>query len=469
MTARIISAFLALVLIISCPIQAYACDERQTNRYVTEILFGKSKKDINTDDNLKMLLYSLYLCSEQTNNQGENKLTYLKKNKVNNIPNLKNINVNDEILISCFHQEWNKVNKANKKIQNTRKRILSNTVNEVFDIGWFSKNKKKAESFSELLYYLHIMCDYISDNPDDMNITVKGKRISEYRGKPYEEINGNIPTFTNSEKKTKNISKFSSFDDLGRAGAAFMKLSISNLTSDNSTLNFEPSGWKQLSVPNKILSLSTNQLYNRCHLIARSLCGNNTRYNLITGTRYLNEAMEENENKVKEYIEKTNNHVLYRATPVYKGDNLVASGVQLEGWSVEDSGKGICFNVYYYNVQPGITINYLNGESEISDTIYNNNNVIPFYLDNPTTDVPDLMFEIERCLKNILSNSSSTTNYSSMFNKINSIRTKIRTIESKNEWVDYMELKKCEYEYLEVLVKYLPGLLKKEDFFKNVF
>ena len=126
-----------------------------------------------------------------------------------------------------------------------------------------------------------------------------------------------------------------------------------------------PSGWHTVKYPDLI---EDNYLYNRSHLIAYSLAGENANpLNLITGTRFLNqETMQIFELKVLDYVRDTGNHVLYRVTPVFEGDNLLASGVQMEAWSVEDEGKGICFNVYCYNVQPGIKIDYATGDSEVA-------------------------------------------------------------------------------------------------------
>lgn len=130
--------------------------------------------------------------------------------------------------------------------------------------------------------------------------------------------------------------------------------------------SIKPTGWHTVKYDN----ISGKYLYNRCHLIGYQLSGENANEkNLITGTRYLNvEGMLPFENMVDDYIEETNNHVLYRVTPVFEGNNLLASGVIIEAKSVEDNGAGILFNVYCYNVQPDITINYVTGESEFEAT-----------------------------------------------------------------------------------------------------
>jgi DNA-entry nuclease len=131
--------------------------------------------------------------------------------------------------------------------------------------------------------------------------------------------------------------------------------------NNNVISKVKPTGWVEGNV--KYDGIVANELYNRCHLIAHSLGGADTRWNLVTGTRYLNEAMEEYELKVAKYINQTGNHVLYRVTPVYDGNNLVARGVQMEALSVEDGGAGVCFHVYVYNNQPGVTIDYATGDN----------------------------------------------------------------------------------------------------------
>jgi DNA-entry nuclease len=126
--------------------------------------------------------------------------------------------------------------------------------------------------------------------------------------------------------------------------------------------NVRPSGWHTVKYNDLI---DGNYLYNRCHLIGYQLAGeNDNEKNLITGTRYLNvEGMLPYENQVAEYVQATDHHVLYRVTPIFEGENLVASGVLMEAWSVEDQGAGVCFCVYVYNCQPGIVIDYATGDS----------------------------------------------------------------------------------------------------------
>lgn len=189
--------------------------------------------------------------------------------------------------------------------------------------------------------------------------------IPQYSNEAYVEVNDNKPGFSSSDKKiTKAFEFYSDLDHLGRCGQAYANIckEIQPTTKRGPIGQVRPSGWHTVKYNDLI---DGNYLYNRCHLIGYQLAGENANEkNLITGTRYLNViGMLEFEDKVDDYVDTTGNHVLYRVTPIYDGDNLVASGVQIEGWSVEDKGSGICFNVFCYNVQPGIHIDYSNGDS----------------------------------------------------------------------------------------------------------
>ena len=191
--------------------------------------------------------------------------------------------------------------------------------------------------------------------------------VPAYSGAPYVEIDGNQPAFTEADYTTESFEEYAPLDRLGRCGTAYACISTDLMPTEErgSIGQVKPSGWQTV----KYDFIDGKYLYNRCHLIGFQLTGENANErNLITGTRYLNiEGMLPFENLVADYIEETENHVLYRATPVFEGDNLVASGVQLEGWSVEDEGEGVCFNVYCYNVQPGVTIDYATGDSQAAD------------------------------------------------------------------------------------------------------
>jgi len=192
--------------------------------------------------------------------------------------------------------------------------------------------------------------------------------IPEYTSKPYVEINNNIPYFTEEDYITQSFERYSEWDDLGRSGVAYANICKETIPKGEEERGEigsvrDLSGWVQKRYDNII---KDKYLYNRCHLIGWQLSGENAnKKNLITGTRYLNtEGMLPFENIVAEYLkDNLNNHILYRVTPIFEGNNKLASGVQMEAWSVEDNGQGICFNVYCYNVQPGIVIDYTTGES----------------------------------------------------------------------------------------------------------
>ena len=180
-------------------------------------------------------------------------------------------------------------------------------------------------------------------------------------------VNGNQPYFTEEERQnTEAFENYSELDELGRCGVAWANVCPELMpTEDREDIgSVEPTGWHSVQYD----GVDGGYLYNRCHLIGFQLSGENANErNLITGTRYLNiQGMLPFENMVADYVQETEHHVLYRVTPVFAGDNLVASGVLMEGWSVEDSGEGVCFCVYAYNVQPGVEIDYATGESRLS-------------------------------------------------------------------------------------------------------
>ncbi|MBR4857721.1 MAG: DNA/RNA non-specific endonuclease [Clostridia bacterium] len=195
------------------------------------------------------------------------------------------------------------------------------------------------------------------------NAKVDLSKIPAFSNKPYVTVNNNQPGFSNADKTTSSFERYASLDSKGRCGVAYACIGKDLMpTGERGNIgSVKPSGWHTV----KYAGIDGNYLYNRCHLIGWQLTGENANEkNLITGTRYMNvEGMLPFENMVADYIKETGNHVLYRVTPIFKGDNLLASGVQMEAYSVEDNGDGICFNVYCYNAQPGITINYADGSS----------------------------------------------------------------------------------------------------------
>ena len=199
---------------------------------------------------------------------------------------------------------------------------------------------------------------------DSSNITIDN--IPAYSGDDYIILNNNIPNFSESDLTTTSFEEYAPLDDLGRCGVAYSNIGTDIMPTEKreSISSVKPSGWHSV----KYDIVEGKYLYNRSHLIGYQLTAENANdRNLITGTRYFNATlMLPYENMVVDYIKETNNHVLYRVTPVFEGNNLVATGVQMEAKSVEDNGEGIEFNVFVYNVQPGITIDYATGDSALS-------------------------------------------------------------------------------------------------------
>lgn len=189
------------------------------------------------------------------------------------------------------------------------------------------------------------------------------REIPAYSGTPYTEVNGNKPYFTEEELTTQSFETYSELDSLGRCGMAYANVGQDLMPTEprGEIGAVKPSGWHLVKYDN----VDGKYLYNRCHLIAYMLAAENANpQNLITGTRYLNvQGMLPFETKVCDYVKNTGNHVLYRVTPIFDGDNLLADGVLMEAYSVEDAGEGICFCVFAYNVQPGIGIDYATGDN----------------------------------------------------------------------------------------------------------
>ena len=208
-----------------------------------------------------------------------------------------------------------------------------------------------------------------SDKNDNTNQNQSGSKpisldsIPAYSGKAFVNINNGNPGFSKSDLRTKSYEYYSPLDRLGRCGVVHACIGRDIMpTEDRGSIGMvKPTGWHTV----KYDCVDGKYLYNRCHLIGFQLTGENANEeNLITGTRYMNvTGMLPFENMVADYVKETGNHVMYRVTPLYKGNNLLAHGVQMEAYSVEDDGDGICFNVFVYNVQPQITIDYATGES----------------------------------------------------------------------------------------------------------
>lgn len=210
----------------------------------------------------------------------------------------------------------------------------------------------------------------VMEELEENEIPVNAESIEEippFSGEAYVAVNGNVPFFLEEEYTTESYEYYSELDDLGRCGMTMVCVGLDIMPTEErgSIGSVKPSGWQSV----KYDIVDGKYLYNRCHLIGFQLAGENAnKRNLITGTRFLNiEGMLPFEDMVADYVKETENHVLYRVTPIFNGDDLVAEGVLLEGWSVEDSGEGICFCVYAYNAQPGIVIDYATGDSRLAE------------------------------------------------------------------------------------------------------
>ncbi|HJB05716.1 MAG TPA: DNA/RNA non-specific endonuclease [Candidatus Merdibacter merdigallinarum] len=206
------------------------------------------------------------------------------------------------------------------------------------------------------------------ERPQEDAVTITIDEVPVYSGDPYVVINDNEPSFSSEELESNSFESYGELDDLGRCTIAFANLSSELMPQGErgSIGQVKPSGWQTVRYD----SVDGKYLYNRCHLIGWQLSGENANErNLITGTRYMNtEGMLPFENMVADYIKETDGHVLYRVTPIFVEDELVARGVQMEAYSIEDAGASICFNVFVYNVQPGIEIDYSDGSSRLSET-----------------------------------------------------------------------------------------------------
>ncbi len=196
------------------------------------------------------------------------------------------------------------------------------------------------------------------------------ENVAAFSGSPYVVLNNNVPEFTEDEITTMSYEQYGSLDGLGRCTPAMACVGIGMMPTQerDSIVSVKPTGWKQNKYPS-IVDSEPPYLFNRCHLIGYQLTGENANEkNLITGTRYMNvEGMLPFENKVANYVTSTGNHVMYRVIPVFSGNNMLCDGVKIEAYSVEDAGKGIKFNVFCYNVQPGVIIDYSDGSNHADE------------------------------------------------------------------------------------------------------
>ena len=234
------------------------------------------------------------------------------------------------------------------------------------------KKKQLRSLFSIIILVCLLIAGYLSQQDESVPaISFDLSNIPAYSGIPYVTLNENLPEFTDEEKSgTDAYEQYSPLDSLDRCGVAQscigQELMPTEARGDIGSVH--PTGWHSVQYD----FVDGKNLYNRCHLIGFQLTGENAnKQNLITGTRYLNvEGMLPFENLVADYIKETNCHVFYRVTPIFSGSELVARGVQMEAWSVEDGGESVCFNVYCYNVQPGVSIDYATGESTLDESAF---------------------------------------------------------------------------------------------------
>lgn len=218
-----------------------------------------------------------------------------------------------------------------------------------------------------LFYFKDDIYNYTYSIINTSNESYDIENLPEYDGNSYVIVNDNIPYFKEEEYTTTSFEKYSELDLLGRCGVASANISKDLMPTEKrgSIGMIKPSGWHTI----KYDHIDGKYLYNRCHLIGYQLTGENANEkNLITCTRSMNtKGMLQFENMVTKYIKDTGNHVLYRVTPVFEGNNLVAKGVEMEAYSVEDNGKGIKFNVFVYNIEDGIIIDYKTGDSKLAN------------------------------------------------------------------------------------------------------
>lgn len=238
------------------------------------------------------------------------------------------------------------------------------------------KTRNKLLAFLSLLFAVFLLASCEIEIIDDGstpplsdtggNASFDYSAVPDYSGTPYYTVNGGVPYFSQDEITVSDYEQYGELDYLGRCTTAVSCVGVSLMPTEErgSIGSIKPSGWHTV----KYDCVSGKYLYNRCHLIGYQLTGENAnKKNLITGTRYLNtEGMLPFENMVADYIKETKNHVMYRVTPIFVGEELLSRGVLMEAYSVEDSGEGICFNVFVYNVQPSVAIDYATGESRLA-------------------------------------------------------------------------------------------------------
>ncbi len=317
-------------------------------------------------------------------------------------------------------------NKRRKRENNIFIRICSNLVGFVFLLAivagtLLDKENDYNSQNDKVSNYNYEQGDFLNDTDSEQYASVKTEDVSEtpaetvfsdydevifsagdipaYSGSDYVEVNHNVPGFDIDNLLNESFEYYSDLDSLGRCGVTYacVGTDIMPVEERGEIGPVKPSGWHTV----KYDIVDGKYLYNRCHLIGYQLSGENANVNnLITGTRQMNvEGMLPFENMVADYVTETKNHVMYRVTPIYEGNNLLATGVLMEGYSVEDRGAGICFNVFVYNVQDGIKIDYSDGNSELLEETNLESllvgNELGLMLDSELDTTEDLKLELE--------------------------------------------------------------------------
>ena len=217
-----------------------------------------------------------------------------------------------------------------------------------------------------LLFWFSVVLSGCGAMPGASRTSFSLEEVPPFSGEPYVVLEENVPAFAGEDMTTNAYETYSPHDLLGRCGLAEACVGQELMpTEERGEIGMvKPAGWHTV----KYDCVDGKYLYNRCHLLGYQLTGENANEeNLITGTRYMNvDGMLPFENQVADYVQETGNHVLYRVTPIYQGAELLARGVQMEALSVEDQGAGVCFNVYVYNAQPGVEIDYATGDSALA-------------------------------------------------------------------------------------------------------
>lgn len=248
----------------------------------------------------------------------------------------------------------------NTNMNNMNKNPKKNLKNYLFSLVLFLLALAYGYAFKDKVVQKPVQQIDVSENSDKLDVN----NLPKFTGKPYITINGNVPNFSKEDLTTKSYENYSNLDKLGRCGVANAVIGVDLMPKDKreSIYDIKPTAWKAIRDD----KIDGGSLYNRSHLIAFQLAGENANEkNLITGTRFLNATgMIPFEHLVYDYVVETKNHVRLRVTPIFVGDELLARGVQMEGMSVEDNGKAVSFNVYIFNVQPGYELNYKTGHAK---------------------------------------------------------------------------------------------------------